>query len=127
MKMNKIYQTLKNFLKRLYTLSYLLLFITIISTGIGLIYSKYVYIVVIPFSFSVAALIRLTTYKTGKISFFMRDKTWNVYEFKYSKDEIEEKFKEMSIKRATIYFALDVTFFIIWVLVEVIAALISLV
>ena len=125
--MNKIYQTLKNFLKRLYTLSYLLLFITIISTGIGLIYSKYVYIVVIPFSFSVAALIRLTTYKTGKISFFMRDKTWNVYEFKYSKDEIEEKFKEMSIKRATIYFALDVTFFIIWVLVEVIAALISLV
>ena len=127
MKMNKIYQTLKNFLKRFYTRSYLLLFITIISTGIGLIYSKYVYIVVIPFSFSVAALIRLTTYKTGKISFFMRDKTWNVYEFKYSKDEIEEKFKEMSIKRATIYFALDVTFFIIWVLVEVIAALISLV
>ena len=126
MKMNKIYQTLKNFLKRFYTLSYLLLFITIISTGIGLIYSKYVYIVVIPFSFSVAALIRLTTYKTGKISFFMRDKTWNVYEFKYSKDEIEEKFKEMSIRRATIYFALGVLSFVVWILVELIAVLTNL-
>ena len=75
------------------------------------------------FGFPMLTNVRLITYKYGKPPIFMSDKTWNSFQFKYSKEEIESKYKEMSIKRATIYFILSVLFFVSFIIYEVVLLL----
>ena len=80
-----------------------------------------IYPVCITFAFSLLTTFRLITYQTGKIPFFMSDTTWNIYKLKYSEDEIDEKYKEMSIAHATTFFALSLIGLLIWIICEILA------
>ena len=53
----------------------------------------------------------------------MIDYTRRNLELKYSGEELEEKYDEMSIKRATIYFIIAVLSFIFWIVCELLAAI----
>ena len=59
---------------------------------------------------------------TGKIP-FAKDSTYYHLRRKHSDDELEEKYEEMSIKRATVYFIIAVLSFIFWIVCELLAAI----
>ena len=92
-------------------------------SGIATFYSTLHNLLFWPFGSSLCALFRLISYKNGKIPFFMIDYTRRNLELKYSGDELEEKYEEMSIKRATIYFIIAVLSFIFWIVCELLAAI----
>ena len=116
--MKKVYTRFKRILLLHYKMSVFFATVLVLVSSISAVFSTFPILVVPCFSFSLATLLRLITYKTGKIPIFMMDKTWDKYEFKYSTDEIEKKYEEMSINRATLYFMLAIPSFIIWGIVE---------
>ena len=116
--MKKVYTRFKRILLLHYKMSVFFATVLVLVSSISAVFSTFPIFVVPCFSFSLATLLRLITYKTGKIPIFMMDKTWDEYKFKYSTDEIEKKYEEMSINRATLYFMLAIPSFIIWGIVE---------
>jgi hypothetical protein len=91
----------------------------LIVSGIAMIYSKLISLLAVVFGFSLLSFVRLITYRKGKIPFFMSDKTWDSYRLKYEGEELEKKYEEMSIGRATDYFIISVVAFIVWIVAEV--------
>ena len=51
---------------------------------------------------------------------FGRDSDWFKFSRRYSDDEAEEKYKEASLKRATIFFILAAFSFVLWIFVELV-------
>ena len=87
-------------------------------------YSKMPVLCASVFGFSLITVIRLMTYKTGKIPIVMTDKLWEKYRLKYPEEIAETRYKETSIKRASSYFILTMFSFILWVICEVIALIV---
>lgn len=77
------------------------------------------------FGFSICALMRLYTFGYGKIPLIMKDTTWRIYKRKYSADEVEEKYSEMYIKRASIYFMCCIASSVIWIVWEIVCILLD--
>ena len=109
---------MQKFIEKHYKISFFIAIVIFVISGIGSKYSSFIYIVAISFGFSLATFFRLITYKYGKIPFFMIDKTWDHYTWKYSEEEIEEKYEQMSIKRAAIYLKIAIISCPIWLLCE---------
>lgn len=117
--MRKVYFYTKAFLIRHYRVAfYLSLFVCLIG-GVASKYSAHSHFIFPVFGFSLASIIRIGTYRVGKIPFFMRDSTWNRYRLKYSGEELDEKYKEMPLTRATWYFLLMILSLFIWVIIEI--------
>ena len=95
----------------------------LLISGIAFFHARLTTLVAAFFSFSLLALCRLITYKTGKIP-FAKDSTYYYLRRKYSDDELEEKYEKMSIKRATIYFIIAVLSFFAWIVCELLVFLI---
>lgn len=112
----KIYAFIKSFLTRHYRFAEIILFAVMITGCISAIYLAGNLLIFIYFATSIATIFRLSTYKHGKLPIFMFDKTWDSYKLKYSEDEFEDKYKEMSANRATVYFIITIIVFIIWIL-----------
>ena len=110
------------FLQTHYRLSTFIIILLFVISCPALIYAK-IRILTIPlFGFSLVSFFRMLTYKVGKIPIIMIDATWNVYSLKYSGEELEEKYKAMSLKRASIYFLCSLTSFFVWLPLEIIAS-----
>ena len=122
--MKKLYACVKKFISNHYRLSRFFVISIIFASGIATIFSALQNLLFWPFAFSICALFRLITYKNGKIPIFMIDYTHRHLELKYSGDELEEKYEEMSIKRATIYFIIAVISFFLWIVCELLVFLI---
>ena len=91
----------------------------IVLSGMGAVYSdSFVLIKALIFALAIASVLRITTYRIGKIPFLVLDKTWDTYSLKYSKEEAKRKYKEMSIKRASVYFLLALVTFLSWIVCE---------
>ncbi len=118
---------MKEFFIKHYKLS---VFINLIILSIGccaLCVSELETAVALVFCSSLATLMRLATYKTGKIPIFMRDRTWNAMSRRYKdEDELDEKYAEMSINRATTYFMLNICSLAFWIICEIVCALVAL-
>ena len=122
--MKKIRSSIKAFISNHYKLAFfvtvILLFAAIIGVAYSLVdYSKVNWLLTVCFGLSIAAFLRLTTYKNGKMPFFMSDKAWDNYRLKYSGDELEQKYEEMSLNRATDYLTISIITFVIWVICEI--------
>ena len=122
--MRKLYACVKKFISNHYRLSLFFVINIMLVSGIAVIYSTLQNLLFWPFAFSICALFRLTTYKKGKIPIFMIDYTRRSLELKYSGEELEEKYEEMSIKRATIYFIIAVLSCFAWIVCELLVFLI---
>ena len=122
--MKKVYLKTKDFLVNHRKISIFICALLFVISALSLIYSSVKLLVAATFGFSLSTMLRLTTYKVGKIPVFMTDTTWNSYELKYgseySKEELETKYKEMSIRRAALYFLLCIISFLIWAICELI-------
>jgi len=109
----------KAFLKKSYKLSILILAIIFIVCCIAIVVSDLKILAAIPFGFSLICIIRIITYKNGKIPFFSIDKTYQSMRSVYNEDEVEEKFKEKSLNNATVYFIIAAFSFPIWIIAEI--------
>ena len=70
-----------------------------------------------------AATLRLVTHKIGYIH-LSGDSLWyrckSKYRKEFSEEEIDEKFKELSLRNATVYLMIGIASLIIWMIVELI-------
>ena len=123
MAMKKIHAYIKSFFASHYKLSICLSSIIFLISCIAIVYSNLTFVVAACFGFSLVTVLRLITYKTGKIPFVMTDNTWNVYRLKYSKEEAEKRYEEMSLNRAAAYFIVTLVSFFIWAICEVLILL----
>jgi hypothetical protein len=121
--MRKLYACVKKFISNHYNLSFFFAVNILLISGIAFFHARLTTLVATFFSFSLLALCRLITYKTGKIP-FAKDSTYYYLRRKYSDDELEEKYEKMSIKRATIYFIIAVLSFFAWIVCELLVFLI---
>ncbi len=115
-----MFNRFKALLKKRRKLSFLILTAIFLVCCIAIVVSDLKVLAAIPFGFSLICIIRLITYKNGKIPFFSIDKTYQSMRIKYSEDELEEKFKEKSLNNATTYFLITVFSFPIWIIAEII-------
>ena len=120
--MRKLHAYVKKFILKHYNWSVFFTVNILLISGIAFYNARLTNLVAVFFTFSLLALCRLITYKTGKIP-FAKDSTYYHLRRKYSDDELEEKYEEMSIKRATIYFIIAVLSFIFWIVCELLAAI----
>lgn len=124
--MKKLHSIMKNFLIKHYKLGVTISILIFICCSIGLVYAEIKPLVALGFGFSLAALMRLITYKTGKIPIFMKDSIYNSYRRKYSGEELDQKYEEMSINHATTLFIISIPSALLWGICETIAFLIYL-
>lgn len=122
--MKKTHSYIKGFLISRYKLSVIYCTVHFLISCIACVYSALIPIVAVYFAFSLITILRLITYKTGKIPFLMTDKTWEKYRLKYSEEDLEQRYKEMSIKRAACYFIIYNVSFLVWVICEVLMFLV---
>ena len=122
--MRKIYLKLKSFLKEHYKLGFSITILLLIISAILITYHVPTSFImgVCVFTFGVAML-RLVTHKNGYI-YLSGDSLWysckRKYRNEYSEEEIDEKFKELSLRNATVYLMIGIASFIIWLVVELI-------
>ena len=116
--MKTIYVKINSFFKRHYRVGFVISAGLFVISCIALLYSPVRLMAAIPFAFLLDELFRLVTYKIGKIPLFMHDKTWSAYQMKYSQEDVEEKYKQMSIKRATVDFMIAVSGFVVMIACE---------
>ena len=114
----KIFFAIKAFLIAHYKLSCCVVAISFVFGCVAIVYSKLKFVAVLLFASSILAFLRLLSYKKGKLPFIMIDRTWNAYRLKYSCEEAEQKYKTMSISRATVYFIVSVISFLLYVICE---------
>ena len=70
-------------------------------------------------AFPFATLCRLFTYSVGYIPIVMYDTLWLSCSSKYSKEEAEEKYKEKSLRTATVCCMCTMISYILWMLLRV--------
>ena len=117
--MKRILQKVMAFLVLHIKLSIFINAVIVVISGIAAIYSNQTLLLAVCFGTSLAALFRLVVYHVGKIPIFMSDKLWDRYRLKYSEEKLDEKYKETSIKRASIYFSISIVLFLVWIICEV--------
>ena len=115
----KMYTRIKHFIISHYKLSVFFASILFFTSCIAVFFSALTYIIFPLFAFSLLTILRLITYKTGKIPIFMIDKTWETMRLKHSKEEAEKLYETMSLKRASVYFMIAVASFLVWSMCEV--------
>ena len=126
MAMKKIHFITKKFLSQHPNLGCISSAIILIIGAIASGFSDLSFFVFVYFAFSIATIFRLIAYKKGKIPFIMSDKTWDRYRLKYPQENAESKYKEMSIKRASIYFIISNITFVFWIIIELIILFLKL-
>ena len=92
----------------------------LITSAISMRYSKLLWLIAFMFGGSLLCIVRTLTYKVGKIPFLMSDKTWDSLRLKYSEEEADEKYRELSLKVAAICYPISVISFIVWATIEII-------
>ena len=118
--MKKLFFFFKDFIIRHYKMCTVVSVFIILVSGIAMVYSTIPLMAALSFSASIICLFRIVTYKKGKILFFMHDTLWDYYRIKHSGEELEEKYKQTSINRATIFFILTAFSFVLWIFVELV-------
>ena len=92
---------------------------------IAMFYTSVPLVLALYFGFSLGALLRLITYKTGKIPFIMIDKTWDGIKKrlkkKYPEENEEELYKRMSLNLAATYLTVLLFAFPVWIICEILA------
>ena len=126
MAMRKLHFKTKSFLSQHPNVGCASSVVMLIIGGIASWFSDLSFFVSVYFAFSIATIFRLITYKKGKIPFIMSDRTWDRYRLKYPQENAESKYKEMSIKRASIYFIISNITFVFWVIIELIILFLKL-
>jgi len=124
--MKKFLFNIKNFLTNHYKLGILITFFNTVIGFIAAFYSKLLFFVVVFLISSSFSLYNLIFYKIGKYPFIMIDTTWNSLRLKYSEEEAQKKFKEISFKRASVCFLIASLSFVTWAILEVILFLTNL-
>ena len=119
MAMKSIHAHIKKLISTYYKTLFFIVSILFLSSCVGVFYSNLTILVALISGFSLATMMRMVTYKTGHIPLIMIDSTWNRYRLKYPEDELDERYKEMSINRASVYFMIAVVAFVIWILCEI--------
>ena len=121
MKKRKPFEPLEKFIVCHYKFSISVVSLMFMIGSIASVYSDFVAPVSMVFVFSLASVLRLIIYKTGKIPCIMIDKTWEKYRLKHLEEHIVDKYKKMCIKRAAIYSTIAIVFMIIWIVCELVA------
>ena len=126
-KMRNLYKFVKMFIASHHKQSILYNLIILTISAIATVWSnlEFKIIVALPFCFVIPALLRIQSYRVGHISFFSIDSLWRSYRLKYSGEELENKYKEASLKRATICSILALFSFVLWGIVEIFNVLIA--
>ena len=124
MVIKNIYYRTKNFIRDHFKTGFLISLIPFLIACGALIFSERKVLVSIGFAFLLVTILRLFMYKHGKLPLFFRDKTWNVCRIKY-KDEADDKYKEICLSRATLFFILGVVFLCLWLIIEIISIVIN--
>jgi len=124
--MKKFLSSIKNFLTNHYKLGLLITFLGCVISSIAAFYSKLLFFVAVFFLSSTFSFFDLIIYRTGKYPFLMRDTTWNSLRLKYSEEEAQKKYKEISLKRASVCFLIASLSFVTWAILEVILFLTNL-
>ena len=119
MAMKKLYRITRGFITAHYKQAVLYTVLVFVISSVAIYSSELRLIASFPFAFSIGAVIRLTTYKTGKIPIIMIDKTWDRYRRKYSGEELEQKYRELSLKNASVFFLIEIITLLIWGICEV--------
>lgn len=118
--MKKIHALFKSFLIRHYKLGAFSCSILMAIASISVVFSSLKFLPAMYFIGSTLCLMRLIVYKTGKIPFLWLDTTWDSLRLKYSGEELEQRYKDISIARATNYFMISLMGFFFWIICEVI-------
>ena len=122
--MKKLYEKFKTFFSKHYKLGITISVVILVTSSVAVVCSNGhpMAITTVCFITALPALFRFITYRTGHIPILSRDMTWNGFSFKhrkeYSEEEIDEKFKEMSLRNATTFLMISIASFIIWMIVE---------
>lgn len=91
--------------------------------AVGMVAGRVAILAAAVFGFSLATMIRYIAYRGGKIPFIMSDTTWDVYRVKYG-DDAESVYRDMSIKRAGVYLMICVAAFLMWLIAELLCAVV---
>ena len=124
--MKKLFEKFKMFFSKHYKLGIAIAIVILLISSTAVIYSNGhpLDITTVCFMTALPALLRFITYRTGHIPIVVMDKTWDRYRFKYrkecSEDEIEDKYKEMSLRNASVFLMISIASFIIWLIVELV-------
>lgn len=122
--MKKLTEKFKTFFSKHYKLGIAISIAILVISSVDVVYSNGhpMDITTVCFITALPALFRFITYRTGHIPILVIDRTWNRFSFKYrkeySEEEIDEKFKQMSLRNATIFLMISIASFIIWLVVE---------
>ena len=127
--MRKIYSHIEKMIVTRYRLMFFVATVLFIVSIISCFYHHLPVTACAYFGASLVSLIRLITYKTGKIPFFAIDKTWNGIEWRKRKELTDEAKKElyekMSLKSAAIHFEVAIFGLCIWIVCEFFAVIIE--
>ena len=124
--MKRIYGAFKQFLTKHYKLGFFISISITLLSGVRTIFPEVNFAIVLAFAGGVVSFSEIISYRVGKIPLFMIDKTWDHYRLKYSGEELEEKYKEHSLKWASIGFMVAVISFGVWIIIESVVGLMVL-
>ncbi len=94
--MKKVYSGIESLITNHSRIAIFLTVIMMLASGIAAIDSNSDFLLIV-FFFSICSMLRIISYRNGKIPFFMRDTTWENYRLQYPEDEAIEKYKKTSI------------------------------
>ena len=106
--MKTIYQAISRFLSRHYALNIFIFALILLVMGGIIVFSPAHTLEGVSFFCSVYGLMRLITYKNGKIPIFMRDYTWNRMSAEHDEEKAEELYREMSLRHCTVCYMIAV-------------------
>ena len=126
--MKKIYLHIKKMIVTRYKFMFFIATFLFIVSVISILYHHLPLVASAFFAASLAGLIRLITYKTGKIPFFAIDKTWNGIEWRKRKELTDEDkaelYEKMSLKLAAIHLEVAIVALCAWIICEFLAFLV---
>ena len=127
--MRRIFISFRNFIENHTKLTVVILLSFLITSCVMIKYSTFPIIPAITMFLTLITLSNIQRFKIGHIPLFMIDQTRAFYfsvhkcRRKYSKDELENRFREWSAKTAAVHFILSTVFFTILCVFELCFAL----
>ena len=92
-----------------------------VVSGIASRYTQNPIFLGVVFLSSIFSFLRIVTYRIGKFPFIMSDTIWDVIRLKHkNSEEAEERYKNYSLKSASIWFSIMSLTFVIWMIIEII-------